>query len=167
MKHPALIRVPKDMDKPRAALACRKALHQKTAYLSLFLTELVEHAAPVLEDRRVKAFLRELLGGPDGWGIHQRDFNAQSGGVLSRLKRDLPELSDKQLLLFSYTAAGFNNKLMCALLELSGEGSVSVMHSRLRARILKLDSPFRDEYLTYIPRKTCRIGQELLYLYNL
>lgn len=167
MKKIKIIRIPKDMDRPLVAMACRKELCKRSVYLALFLTDLIEHAGSVVENGHIRAFLEELLGSPDEWGILQREFNAMSGGVLTRLRRDLPELTPKQVLLFSYLAAGFTNKLSSMLLNLSGEGVVSVMHNRLRARIQALKSPFRDEYLAYIPRKTCRIGQELLYLYHL
>ena len=165
------IRVPKDMDTPRAAAKCRQELHHSTVYLCLLLTELIiqkeNKYTDAVRNRRTRALVQELLGSTEERGILQRVFNAETANILTRIKKDLPDLTEKHLLLISYTAAGFTNKIIAALLDMKDEHAVSVMRYRLRSRIKTLDSPFREEYLEFIPRRACRIGQEMLYLHNL
>ena len=129
------IRVAKDLDRPRTASRCREILNGRIAYLSVFMTELLTeqemHYTDAVRRRHLRECMEELLGGPhEGWGILQREMNAESGGILSRLVYDMPEITLKGQLLFSYVHAGFTNKMMCLLLELPDEATVSLLHSR-------------------------------------
>ena len=171
MKTTKRIPVPKNLDQPRMVRHCRERINGRIVYLSVFLTELQiqeeNRYTDSISSRRTKECLHELLGGPEEWGILQREMDAESGGILTRLKREMPELSAKELLLFSYVHAGFTNKVMCRLLELRDQQAVSLMHCRLRDKIERLETPSRAEYLDFLPQRACRIGQEMLYLHNL
>ena len=149
----------------------RVALHREMAGLAYFITELYR-----IEDRQYKEnernrqldkLIQNLLGGPDGLGWLQAVQNKTMDGILDRLREDMPDIRREELLIFSYSAAGFNNTLSYHLAGLSCENAVSTLRTRLRDRIILLKTPYKAEYLALLPEKGCRIGEEMLYLHDL
>ena len=149
----------------------RVALQREMAGLAYFLTELyrIEDMQYMEKerDRKLDSLIQNLLGGPDGLGWLQAVQNKTMDGILDRLRGDMPDIRREELLIFSYSAAGFNNTLSCHLAGLSCENAVSTMRSRLRNRIILLKTPYKAEYLALLPEKGCRIGEEMLYLHDL
>ena len=122
------------------------------------------------DDHRRKYLLRELrkiLGGPEGFGILQNKMNEEMDGILDRMQADLEGIHQQDLLVYSHSVAGLTNDLSARVAGLSGATAVSVIRNRLRERIEHSASPFAQEYLALLPKKGCRIGEEMLYLHNL
>ena len=162
---------PQDWDRTRAAANCREKLSERMRFLSLFLSELIDQDTYGFKEerkrQRTREFLEMLLGGPRQFGLLQMELNAETCGILERLQKELPNLSDREVLIFSYSAFGFSNRIISVILDIPNENYVGTLRSRLRKRIERLDSPYKEEYLTFIPRNYCPIGQEMLYLHNL
>jgi len=66
-----------------------------------------------------------------------------------------------ELYIFSLSAAGFSIPLIRYLTGLRDEHAVSVVKNRLRKRIFVSTSKNKWEYLSLIPRESCRIGKEI------
>ena len=151
--------------------AQRRRMNEETVYLSIFLARwfLMEEMCYTDEYRRKKCMetLREMLGGPEGPGLLQQRINEVMDGILDRLQADFPDLHTVELLVFSYSMAGFTNNLSARLAGLRRDNAVSVIRNRLRSRIRRSGSPYMEEYLTLLPHKGCRFGREMLYLHNL
>ena len=149
----------------------RIRIHHELVTLAVFATEwlLTEELQFTDAYRQEKCLekLRELLGGPDGPGMLQRKLNREMDDILERLQQDISDIRPVEQLLFSYSAAGFTNALSAHLAGLSSATAASVLKSRLRERILLSESACREEYLALLPKKGCRIGEEMLYLHNL
>lgn len=146
-------------------------MHREILNLSFFLSELIliEEMQYTETERKKKLnqLIQRTLGGPDGPGMLQQMQNAKMDRILDRLREDMPDIKREELLVFSYTIAGFNNTLSYHLAGLSCENAVSTMRTRLRSRIILLKTPYKAEYLALLPEKGCRIGEDVLYLHNL
>ncbi len=146
-------------------------MHHELVNLAVFANEwmLAEemHFTDAYRRERCMDTLYKLLGGPKGPGLLQEKMEHHMHGILSRLKSDFPTLSWKSIRVFSYSAAGFTNEFTAALLGLSSAAYASLLRARLRERIETSDSPYKQEYLALLPRKGCRIGEEMLYLHDL
>ncbi len=110
--------------------------------------------------------LHQLLGGPVQSGWLQIKMNREMNGILDRLRADLPLIRHDEILILSYSACGFTNEMCAHLAGLSSASQASVVRSRLREKIKKLDSEFTDEYLSLLPRKACRYGEEMQFLHD-
>ena len=162
--------VPEDFTLTRKRMEQRVLMHDELVCLALLLTELyweqdMQYVPAVCDERRYR-LIGQILGGPDNIGLLQNKFNLNTGGVLDRLQLDVPDLRQEERLIFSYSAAGFTNYLSGHLAGLSGEGAAGVLKSRLRSRIQTLRTPNKHEYLAFLPKRSCRIGEEMLYLHD-
>ena len=117
--------------------------------------------------RRMGELIHKLLGGPDGPGDLQKKMDRTMDGILQRLQEDFPQLGWQEILMFSYAAAGFSSELSYHLAGLSCSNAASVARSRLKRTIQYSHSPHKQEYLSLLPAKGCRIGEEVLSLHNL
>lgn len=149
----------------------KRKINQEVVLLCIFAAEWfqTEDMAYTDEFRRKRCLdtLREILGGPEKPGYLQERMNEKMDGVLDRLCADFEDLRPRDILIFCYAAAGLTSDLSARLAGLSGPGAARVIKSRLRERILLSDSPYAQEYLALLPKKGCRIGEEMLYLHNL
>ena len=146
-------------------------LHHELAALAVFayewmLAEEMNYTDAYRRERCMET-LYKLLGGPKGPGLLQEKMEREMHGILSRLKQDFPTLHGKSILVFSYSAAGFTSAFIAKLLGLRCVADASRLKTRLRDRIEASDSPYKKEYLALLPRKGCRIGEEMLYLHDL
>lgn len=117
-----------------------------------------------LRNRRLR---NDLLGSPEtGYGLLQVKMNRHMDGVMDRLHYHFPHWEMEKRLLFSYYSAGFTNYLVQHLLGLSTDNSPSVIKSRMRDEIERLNRDDREEYLALLPQRCCRLGEELNY-YNI
>jgi len=149
----------------------RGDLYAKFRYLGAYLAEQyfqknLHHLSPEMLEERNRRITELILGGPDGFGILQYVLDAETNGLLSALSEDFPYLKKKVLLIFSYSAAGFSNELSAHLTGLSGQNAVAVIKCRLRDVIQTHASPRREAYLAMLPKKGCRIGEEILSLHD-
>ena len=151
--------------------AQRRQIHQELACLAVFVSELKyqEETGMGLEtrERRSQELLCRMLGSMEGPGELQRRLNSSMNNILVRLTEDYPKLSWQEVLVFSYTVAGLPNELIRHMAQLSCNNAVSVMKSRLRSMITYSRSQNKEEYLSLLHTKSCRIGEEMLYLHNL
>ena len=149
----------------------KKRMNQETVTLAIFAARWfqAEDLQYIDSFRQQKCLekLRELMGGPEKPGLLQKKMNREMDGILDRLKADFPDLRHQEQLIFTYAAAGLTNDLSARLAGLSCARAVSVLKTRLREKIMLSDSPYIDEYLTLLPPKGCRFGEEMLYLHNL
>ena len=149
----------------------RKRIIREVVHLAVFAAAWIKAEDFCYSDayRRKQCLgsLREILGGPDGFGWLQEEINGRMDGILERLPDDLGILRPEELLVFSHSAAGLTNDLSARLMGLSGPGAASCIRSRLRKKIIESESPNIDEYLVLLPKKGCRFGEEMLYLHNL
>lgn len=143
-------------------------MHHELAALAVFACQWMEaeemHYTDAYRRRRCMEVLQSLLGGPEAPGMLQKKMEQQMHGILSRLKADFPTLHWKSILVFSYSAAGFTNNFAAKMLGLRSAADTSRIKTRLRQRIEASDSPYKKEYLALLPRKACRMGEELQYL---
>ncbi len=156
-------------DEEKRLFEIREDLHDQLLFLNIWLTEWINvkdlHYQNV-ENREEKMteLLRIILGGPQGTGLLQNLVDAKTGGLITSLKEDFPTIRIEELLVFSYSAVGFNNDITFRLIGVSCKNSVSVIRTRLRQRIIWKHPPRKDEYLALLPKKGCRIGKEMLSL---
>ena len=156
-----------------SSLRCaqRRRLNEEMVNLSVFLARwfLAEELHYTDEYRRARCMetVRQILGGPEGPGLLQQRINEEMDGILDRLQADFPSLQPEEILVYSYSMAGFTNNLSARLAGLRRDNAVSVIRNRLRTRICRSGSPHMEEYLTLLPHKGCRFGKEMLYLHNL
>lgn len=142
-------------------------MHHELVNLAVFAHEWIlaeeMHFTDAYRRERCMGTLYRILGGPTEPGLLQEKMEHHMHGILSRLKSDFPALSWKSIRVFSYSAAGFTNEFTAKLLGLSSAAHASLLKTRLRERIEASDSPYKKEYLTLLPRKACRIGEEMHY----
>jgi hypothetical protein len=68
---------------------------------------------------------------------------------MSKLRADLPGRTDEDFRFMAYLIIGLSPKTIASILDCV-PGSVYNRKMRLKERLSKLDSPYRDLYLTYI-----------------
>lgn len=143
-------------------------MHHELVCLALFASQWMEaeemHYTDAYRRKRCMEELEHLLGSRKKPGLLQEKMEREMNGILSRLHSDFPTLSRKSILVFSYSAAGFTNAFTAQLLGLRCPADASRLKTRLRERIEASDSPYKIEYLALLPRKGCRIGEEMHYL---
>ena len=146
-------------------------MHHELVTLAVFAYQWMEaeemHYTDEYRRKRCTEMLEHLLGSRNKTGLLQEKMEREMHGILSRLHSDFPTLSRKSILVFSYSAAGFTNAFTAKLLGLRCPADASRLKTRLRERIEASDSPYKKEYLALLPRKGCRIGEEMLYLHDL
>ena len=146
-------------------------MHHELVCLALFASQWMDaeemHYTDAYRRKRCMGLLHQLLGSVKAPGLLQEKMNREMHGILNRLHQEFPTLSKKSILVFSYSAAGFTNDFTAKLAGLGGPEDASRIKTRLRARIEASDSPNKKEYLALLPRKGCRIGEEMLYLHDL
>lgn len=148
--------------------AQRVFMHHETVCLAVFACRWFQAEEMQYTDQyrqeRCMDVLHQLLGGPVQSGWLQIKMNRQMNGIFERLCADMPLIRHEEILILSYSACGFTNEMSAHLAGLSSANCVSVIRCRLREKIQKLDSAYTEEYLSLLPRRTCRIGEEMLYL---
>lgn len=154
----------------------RAQMHHQLVSSALFLTEWYwqddmrytfqyqDHDYQLLRYRRIR---NQLLGSTEtGFGLLQQNMNQQMDGIFDRMHLHFPHWDMTKQLLFSYYSAGFTNFLVQHLLDMSTANSASVVKNRMRDEIERLNRDDREEYLTLLPQRSCRLGDELEY-YNI
>lgn len=143
-------------------------MHHELVTLAVFANQWMEaeemHYTDAYRRERCMEVLQKFLGSKAGPGLLQEKMEHHMHGILSRLREDFPTISWKSILVFSYSAAGFTNDFIARLLNLRCPADASRLKTRLRDRIQESDSPYKKEYLALLPRKGCRVGEELQYL---
>ena len=143
----------------------QKQLHDLFAPLAFFAGEWFQAEERRLSDNeRVKicsGHIAYLLGAPGKRGLLQNIMNRSMDGILDRLKQEYPKMRAIELYIFSLSAAGFSIPLIRYLSGLRDEHAVSVVKNRLRKRLFISTSKSKWEYLSLVPRESCRIGKEI------
>ena len=140
----------------------RKIIQAELACMAIFITELYYQQDLKMGDetrrRRMRELIQKELGGPEGPGRLQIKMNREMDGILDRFQADFPQLSWQDVLVLSYSAARLSNDLSYHLAGLTCGNNVSSIRSRLRRIISYSHSPYKEEYLSLLPEKGCRIG---------
>lgn len=69
--------------------------------------------------------------------------NANMGGILNRICKELPELSDNDVLLMTYLYAGFSAKAVCLMMDLKLKNFYN-RRTRLKDKILASDAQNKE-----------------------
>ena len=172
MKKDKLYFGPVQMDEAifRMRQAQHEQAHREMVLAATLLTQLLtmndRQYSPAMREARTRSMTDQLFGGPRCLGRLQLELERRTG-LLSQLKKDLPGLRHVDLLVFSFAAVGMAEDLMAALCEVSGPDYIAVVLCRLRMAIGNLDTPRKYEYLALLGPKSCRFGEEMLYLRDL
>ena len=101
---------------------------------------------------RWKKIRLQVLGGPGyGHGYLQDSINMRMDDILTRLRNDLPFISDREYYAYSYFLAGFDNRMVAHLTGLPSDKIASSVRSRLKDEFLKMHSAYKFEYLEVLP----------------
>lgn len=145
-------------------------MHHELVSLAVFAQRWFQAEEMLFTDQyrkeRCMDVLNQLLGGPNQSGLLQIKMNREMDGILDRLRAEMPLIRHDEILILSYSACGFTNEMCAHLAGLSCATHASVIRSRLREKIQKLESESSEEYLSLLPRKTCRFGEELQFLHD-
>ena len=79
-----------------------------------------------------------------------RDINHHLNNVLVHLEDDIPNIGADNFRLFCYLTVGFENDLIVRLLGFRGKGILYSRKYRLKNRIRRVRSPYKDYYLILI-----------------
>lgn len=140
----------------------RVLIREEIFLLSCFMEEWYwqNHAMKENEQYKDPEFLlkrwtkirHQILGGPGyGHGYLQELINERMDNLLVRLKNDIPYIPEKEYYAYTYFIAGFDNRMVAYLLGLPSDKMASSVKSRLKDEFLRLNSPFKFEYLEILP----------------
>ena len=79
-----------------------------------------------------------------------RDINHHFNNVLVHLEDDIPNIGADNFRLFCYLIVGFDNDLIARLLRLPQKGILYSRKNRLKNRLRRTRSPYKDYYLILI-----------------
>ncbi|MBO4634461.1 MAG: hypothetical protein J5669_03725 [Bacteroidales bacterium] len=133
----------------------RKDLHAQFTMLEVFLTGWYacrdkHYSRPEELDAQYLELVGALMGGPQGPGLLQLMIEQSMDHLLSRLRADLPYLKPREVLIFSYSVAGFSNALAGNLLGISTVHA-AVLKTRLKHAIQACHSPRKALFLSMLP----------------
>ena len=140
----------------------RRIFSEEMAWMGRFVLDWHSNELKQVPDEKVRREmrlydLRKLVGGPgEGFGQMQERLNSLTDGILERLRQEFPKFRDIDLLVYSYYAAGFPNRLTQFLSGYKRENDVMVIRNRMRNHIIYSKSPNKEEYLEFLPQKGCR-----------
>lgn len=95
---------------------------------------------------------RLIAGVSDDSKLHAKfeaQINRELDGIITHLKNDIGELDKLDERFICYIIAGFDTQTISSILDLSVP-NIYTKKSRLRERIKKMDSPYKDDYLQMI-----------------
>lgn len=95
---------------------------------------------------------RLIAGVSDDSKLHAKfeaQINRELDGIITHLKNDIGELNKLDERFICYIIAGFDTQTISSILDLSVP-NIYTKKSRLRERIKKMDSPYKDDYLQMI-----------------
>jgi hypothetical protein len=101
--------------------------------------------------KRVGEILKEIDGDEKGARRLQDYIEEHLDHPLSRLRKDIPSLKDKDILLFCYLVIGYDAPLISVLMGTGKESTIYCWKNRLLDRIKKLPAPRAKRYLDLIP----------------
>ena len=100
-------------------------------------------------DGKVKDIIAFIGKDKKQHALFEEQINRDLDNIVAHLKADLGKVSDEDSRFICYTIAGFDTNIVATLLNLS-ESNVYTKRSRLRERIRRLDSPYKEQYLQVI-----------------
>ena len=98
---------------------------------------------------RVEQIISEINGDNNLFDKFESRINQDLNGILVHMKKDLGIADKKDERFICYLIAGLDSQTIAMLLNLSVP-NVYTKRSRLRERIRKLNSPYKDDYLLVI-----------------
>ena len=98
---------------------------------------------------RVEQIISEINGDNNLFDKFESRINQDLIGILVHMKKDLGIADKKDERFICYLIAGLDSQTIAMLLNLSVP-NVYTKRSRLRERIRKLNSPYKDDYLLVI-----------------
>ena len=97
----------------------------------------------------VRQALTVIYGGEKGQKQLESMIDRDLDGAMTKLRADLPGRSDEDFLFIAYLIIGLSPKTIACILDCV-PGSVYNRKMRLKERLSRLDSPYRDYYLSLI-----------------
>lgn len=97
----------------------------------------------------VRSALNMIQGDSEGQAQLEAMIDRDLDGIMSKLRADLPGRTDDDFRFIAYLIIGLSPKTIASILDCV-PGSVYNRKMRLKERLSKLDSPWRDLYLKYI-----------------
>lgn len=107
------------------------------------------HAESVLF-RRVSEILKDIEGDEEGILQLQDYIEEHLGHPISGLRKDIPSLKDRDILLFCYLVVGYDAPLISVLMDTGKESTVYSWKNRLLERIRKLPAAKAQRYLDLV-----------------
>ncbi len=126
---------------------------QFTTIGDLCLTYLTKQNRKDVKDhiyRKVEKLIANISSDEKLHSQLENKINAELDNIILHLRGDLPKLSNDDMRFICYCIIGFDATLISVILNLSME-NVYTKKSRLKAKINALNSPYKENYLMYIP----------------
>ena len=102
-------------------------------------------------DNRLNQILRSKIGDLRSSHEARESFenliDNEMGKIMTRFRRDFPDLSDKEYCMASYIFAGFDNTLATVIMNVSSVDNFRKMKSRLKSKILNSVVGNKEDYL--------------------
>ena len=102
-------------------------------------------------DDRLNRVLRSRIGdlrsSPDARENFENLIDKEMGGMMTRFRRDFPDLSYKEYCMASYIFAGFDNTLATVIMNVSSVDNYRKMKSRLKSKISNSEIGNKEDYL--------------------
>ncbi|MBO6221937.1 MAG: hypothetical protein J6N46_08365 [Bacteroidales bacterium] len=106
-------------------------------------------SSPEIIAKDIKDKVQELRSNPDA----QKDFeyllDKECDGVMRKLRREFPLLSEDEYRLASFIFAGFDNNFLSVLMNSVSQDSLRMAKSRLKKKIMRSSSEIKDVFLGY------------------
>ena len=98
---------------------------------------------------RVESLISGISENDNRHAMFEARINRELDNIILRLKNDLGKVDKEEERFICYIVAGFDTQTISSILNLS-VSNIYTKKSRLRNRIKKMDSPYKEEYLQMI-----------------
>lgn len=89
------------------------------------------------------------LGSEESLKTIESEVNKYLGGIVEKLRKELPSFKNKDIAFCSLMFAGFTPKAICYILDIQN-GNFYVKKGRLIKRIKESDSPYKDDFISLL-----------------
>ena len=103
---------------------------------------------------KLLATIRDIEGDIDGQRYLDTLIDQKYNGIMKRLREECPDLPKQDYLLFSYTAAKFDNSTIGMLLGNISTDAIHMRRSRLRKYLRSHKSPSSDDFLQVLEMRS-------------
>ena len=103
---------------------------------------------------KLLAIIHDIEGDTEGQRYLDTLIDQKYNGIMKRLQKELPTLSKQDYLLFSYTAAGFDNSTIGMLLGNISTDAIHMRRSRLRKVFRTQQLPSSDDFIKVLVKRS-------------